>query len=380
MNDEILSLGALPHAAAETMVAADPLPEEDELPFEEADLQEQVPPQDIVAYNEVRSCADLMRLHRSGRMEVQPDFQREVVWRLNDQTRFIDSLVKQLPIPSMCFSLDHRTQHWKVIDGLQRMSSIIRFMGDQEWRLSKLSDIHPSLQGASNVELRNAADERSVLYSLVENVSIPVTVIRCDHSKDSHMRYLFTIFHRLNSGGVRLNNQEIRNCIYTGNFNTMLKNFDTTHGPWQIIKGRIWGSVNRFRSVEVLLRVLAFGQTLEDYDGNLAHYLNSYMHGRANMSDAEAAAVASDLAFVADRSCKAIDDGTMSKLSLATIEAVLVGIYVSRHNLLQASQAELRSRFEKMMAMPSFSSGPSYAVAAEKVVKDRLKEAIQAFA
>src|SRR5690606_37165992 len=109
--------------------------------FEAEDTVDPVPPADIVAYNELRSCADLLRLHSSGKLEIQPDFQREVVWKQDDQSRFIDSLVKQLPIPSMCFSLDYKTQKWKVIDGLQRMSSIIRFLSDEPWELNDLQDI-----------------------------------------------------------------------------------------------------------------------------------------------------------------------------------------------------------------------------------------------
>ncbi|MBV5335219.1 MAG: hypothetical protein JZU49_05380, partial [Sulfuricurvum sp.] len=64
-----------------------------------------VPPSDIVAFNELRSCADLLRLHLSGQLDIRPDFQREIVWSPPAQTRFIDSLTKQLPIPSMCISL-----------------------------------------------------------------------------------------------------------------------------------------------------------------------------------------------------------------------------------------------------------------------------------
>jgi len=70
----------------------------------------------------LRSCADLLRMHSSGKLEIQPDFQRDVVWKPDEQARFIDSLVKQLPIPSMCFSLDYQTQKWKVIDGLEVLS------------------------------------------------------------------------------------------------------------------------------------------------------------------------------------------------------------------------------------------------------------------
>ena len=46
-----------------------------------------VPPPDIVAYNELRSCADLFRMHEQRILEIQPDFQREVVWSGPDQTR-----------------------------------------------------------------------------------------------------------------------------------------------------------------------------------------------------------------------------------------------------------------------------------------------------
>ena len=84
--------------------------------FEEDDSFE-LPPPDIIAYNELRSCADLFRMYKEDILAIQPAYQREIVWTDTDQTRFIDSLVKQLPIPSMCFSLDYKTQKWQVIDG-----------------------------------------------------------------------------------------------------------------------------------------------------------------------------------------------------------------------------------------------------------------------
>jgi hypothetical protein len=74
------------------------------------DTSAEVPPSDIVAYNELRSCADLFRMKQQGILEIQSEFQRDIVWKGPDQTRFIDSLIKQLPIPSMCFALDHKAQ------------------------------------------------------------------------------------------------------------------------------------------------------------------------------------------------------------------------------------------------------------------------------
>lgn len=176
------------------------LKQEEEASFFVEDRDQPLPPKDVVAYNELRSCADLFRMYKNGKLEIQPDFQREVVWKQDERSRFIDSLVKQLPIPSMCFSLDSKTQSWKVIDGLQRMSSIISFLGDAPWNLSTLEAIHPLLKNRSNVDLRNGSEEDKRLYASVEDMSIPITVIRCDYSVRSHMRYLFMIFNRLNSG------------------------------------------------------------------------------------------------------------------------------------------------------------------------------------
>jgi hypothetical protein len=357
----------------------EPLPKAEEESFELADTHEPIPPPDIVAYNEVRSCADLFRLYSSGKMEIQPDFQREVVWKKEERARFIDSLVKQLPIPSMCFSLDPRNQRWKVIDGLQRMTSIVDFLGPKEWRLAALDDIHPLLRGHTNVELRSGNETSTILYSAVENVTVPVTVIRCDYSKGEHMAYLFTIFHRLNSGGVRLNNQEIRNCIYSGTFNDTLKGFDVGNADWQVIKSRIWGSVSRFRSVEILLRLLAFSDSLGVYDGNLAAFLNNYMQRQLDISKEAAKVLSERLGDIARLSREALETSGSGKLSLATIEAVLVGISVNLGTLMAEPRSPLTDSYEEMLKRPAFAEGARYAVSSVENVRARLGDAISAF-
>lgn len=348
--------------------------------FEEGDSEQPIPPPDIVAYNELRSCADLVRMHSSGKLELQPDFQRDVVWKQDDQSRFIDSLVKQLPIPSMCFSLDYKTQRWKVIDGLQRMSSIVKFLAPTEWRLSNLPDIHPSLRSKRNADLRQGTDEQKRLYTRVEDVSIPVTVIRCDYTQRSHMLYLFTIFHRLNSGGVRLTNQEIRNCIYSGAFNDEIKAFDHADQNWRSVKKLVWGSMDRFRSVEVLLRVLAFGDRRNEYDGNLAKFLNSYMHEKTEAPgvEGELKAVLTLIAARAKAVLAAV--GQTTKLPLLVMEALLVALYSHRDSLAGRTDADLVRDYKKMLTHPSFAESARYAVSSVSNVTQRLDAAVNAFA
>lgn len=243
--------------------------------FKEDDSVE-LPPADIIAYNELRSCADLFRMYTQGILEIRPEFQREVVWTNPQQTRFIDSLVKQLPIPSMCFSLDFKSQRWQVIDGLQRMWSIIRFLNGSDWRLSKLDDIDPRLSGQPVSKLADRNSDLHSYFTRVENLTLPITVLRCDYSKKSHTRYLFTIFHRLNTGAVRLNNQEIRNCIYSGPFNDFLRKLDA-NPIWMKLNRMKESGGYRYTKQELILRFFALHDSYEEYDGRLARFLNDYM-------------------------------------------------------------------------------------------------------
>ena len=236
----------------------------------------EVPPPDIVAYNELRSCADLYRMYQHGILDIQPHFQRQVVWNPIAQTRFIDSLLKQLPIPSMCFSFDYKEQRWQVIDGLQRMWCIIRFLRGDDWRLARLEDIDPSLSGQYVPEFLTGKLNLHQNYTRIENLTLPITVIRCDYSKPSHMEYLFTIFHRLNSGAARLNNQEIRNCIFSGTFNDFLRELDM-EPLWLTINGRIVNKEDRYRGQEQILRFFAFHDNYLAYTGRLSSFLNEYM-------------------------------------------------------------------------------------------------------
>ncbi len=75
----------------------------------------EVPPAEIIAYNELRSCADLFRMAKNKQLVIEPDFQRNYIWSKPDKTRFVDSLIKQLPIPSICISLDFKSQKRLVI-------------------------------------------------------------------------------------------------------------------------------------------------------------------------------------------------------------------------------------------------------------------------
>lgn len=321
--------------------------------LQETDDFDETPPSDIVAFNELRSCADLLRMYDAGQLNIQPEFQRDVVWSNSMQTRFVDSLVKQLPIPSMCISLDYKTQERLVIDGLQRISSIIFFLSEKkEWKLSKLDDIDSKISGKTNFYVRK---KHSGIIDKVENTTIPITVLRCDYTKKSHMAYLFTIFHRLNTGGNKLTNQEIRNCIYSGTFNDLIRsavNNEQFKNLFSIEEDKTY----RFAYEELILRFFAFSENYEDYRGRLAKFLNDYMENHRYVSDEKRDAFMSHfnnvITVIYTKIC---GQQPLPKLSKATSEALYVGISSNLENLKDESEDQLQNRFQDLISDNLFS-------------------------
>lgn len=313
------------------------------------------PPSDVVAFNELRSCADLYRLYKEGVLDIQPSFQRDVVWNRTEQSTFIDSLIKQLPIPSMCFSLDHKSQKWQVVDGLQRMTAIVSFLNDDnEWRLSRLLDIDPRISGKTNRDIKDGDTDSQILYRRIQNLSLPITVIRCDYSKESHAEYLFTIFHRLNAGGVRLNNQEIRNCIFTGPFNELLRSLDRAEN-WSAIKNLLPSKGSRFRSIELILRFFALHQLAEKYSGNLAAFLNSYMREHRSADAATRESFESLFNETVAVLAKAVSNVKPSKVTYTLIETAMLGIGSNVKKLTNVDDNQLGQRLKNLMEASSIS-------------------------
>lgn len=374
------------------------------LPQKERDLKKQIereyqesyeyedfielPPEDIIAFNELRSCADILRMVTKKQLQIDPDFQREFVWRKEAQTRFIDSLIKQLPIPSMCISLDYRTHKRLVVDGLQRISTIIRFLKeDADWQLSNLGDIDSRIRGKNVQEIKQDYPE---LYSRVENLSLPITVIRFDSSQSRHMDYLFTIFHRLNTGGTPLNNQEIRNCIYQGTFNDLLKEC-VNYKNWKKItplkkshnknKDQEYELKNRFVNEEFILRFFAFFDDYRDYFGQLSKFLNHYMAKHKYIDKANR----DDKYILFTRTIDLIyknfsDKKSLSGISKTTMEGLLIGVAKNLDYLEAISQEDFQRKFIQLRQSTPYSAENLVVGLLQKSkVLSRLDEAIKIF-
>lgn len=256
--------------------------------FDEDDTDSHVAPKDVFAFNELRSCSDLVRMYEDRYLQIDPSFQRGFVWNNPAQTKFIDSLVKRLPIPSMCIALDRRDDQRMVIDGRQRITTILRFLladpsklplvGNKPWRLYKSQEIDQKISGKTPEEIKQG--ERKI-FNRVRDQALPITFLHCDLGKKDHMEYIFTIFHRLNRGGMKLSNQEIRNCIYDGSLNQLLHRLSIVP-EWRRLNRMADNDGRRFEQ-ELILRFFAFFYWgMEAYRGSMARFLNDFMDEHQN--------------------------------------------------------------------------------------------------
>jgi hypothetical protein len=162
---------------------------------------------------------------------------------------------------------------------------------------------------------------------------------------------LFTIFHRLNSGGIKLNNQEIRNCIYSGSTNDLLKKISKSDIVIKAI-----GEKTRFANEELFLRFFAFNDDLNSYSGKLSTYLNTYMHTRRNTEEQD---IQSKLSFAEQTVelifTKIFDKKAIKKISKTTLEGLLYGVSQNLVHLKALDEQDVKTLYQDFIKLNEFS-------------------------
>src|SRR5271157_2427634 len=170
------------------------------------------------------SIGEIVSMYDSDEIIVDPEFQRLCRWNISQKSKLIESLLLGIPLPSI-FVFEKENGSWELIDGLQRVSTILEFMG-------KLPSPDGGLEPPSILEatkylpsLHNAVWERSEFVPdvpldqqneidkshqlSIRRARIGVEILK----RPSDDQTKFDLFQRLNAGGTQANAQELRNCI-----------------------------------------------------------------------------------------------------------------------------------------------------------------------
>ena len=208
-----------------------------------------------------------------GRLIARADFQRYYIWdnKPKLKSRLIESVLLRVPIP-VIYTAEEDNGKELVVDGQQRLLTFYNFTKKDGFKLSGLR-VLKELNGKSYVELDENLQNAIADY--------PIRVIKI--LKESHKDIKFDIFERLNRGSVKLNEQELRNCIYRGSFNDLLKEL-AKNKDFQRLQG-LKDIHSRMVDLERILRFFAFTDLTErKYKGPLTSFLNNYMESNREIS------------------------------------------------------------------------------------------------
>ena len=197
------------------------------------------------------------------------------MWTKNTASRFIESLLLGLPIPSIFLFKEPNSERQLIIDGQQRLMSLVCFYKETfNDRKFSLSGISSDWEGKTYNSLNEDDQMR------LDNSWIRTTIFQQDSPKNN-MDSVYEVFERLNTGGVKLSPQEIRSCIYHGKFNKFIHDLNSG-ATWR----KLFGQENkRLRDIEMVLRFFAFFEEEEHYAPPMKHFLNLYMEKNRGRSD-----------------------------------------------------------------------------------------------
>lgn len=228
------------------------------------------------------SFGEILSMYRNDELIIDPEFQRLFRWSLEQQTRFIESLLLGMPIPPV-FVAEDEDGRWEVVDGLQRLSTVISFFGElkilpekNNWALSK--------GGLVTLFEGHSCDSLPLRLKLnIKRVACRIEIVRWNSKYD--MRY--ELFNRLNTGGAPLTDQEIRNCIFRGSsqeFNRFLSEEARSKAFVNLISPTV-KQVEELYLDELILRFCSLYESKDNIKSNISQHMTSFMRNIVNSSE-----------------------------------------------------------------------------------------------
>ena len=227
----------------------------------------------------------LMEMVIEGELILDPDYQRKYRWPNDKASRFIESILLNIPVPVFYFA-EEKDGAFSVIDGQQRLTSLFRFIKPndltQRQRSQEIDElvleglkIRADLNGRRYSEL--SREDKSTLSKR------PMRCIVVLNESDETLK--FEVFERLNSGSTELTDQEVRNSIYRGSLNNLIKKL-TLNQKFQEMIALPASSRQNMKDSELVLRFFAYREFTEnsEYSDSYTEYLNKFMEENRYLS------------------------------------------------------------------------------------------------
>lgn len=325
----------------------------------------------VLIRTEQRSIVDILRRIERNAVKLDPEFQREFVWKEDRQSRLVESILMRIPLPVFYFA-EQKDGTLVVVDGLQRLSTMKRFH-QNELKLQLQND-------ELNGKVFNSLSQR--LKDRFEDGQITLYLI--DHRLPDRVR--LDIFDRVNSG-VALTRQQMRNALYSGPATRLLKDLadanvfiQATHGalhkPEYRKDMRDREAINRFLSFHLLgwRRDPKEHWDFEDRLGQVLQKLNNQNdEERMSVKEAFLSSMRASLAVFGDYAFRKHESASERKkpfnINLFDVFSVMFALW--HEDLLKGSAQKVRKGFYKLMAREDYRRSLSAATTSAESVATR---------
>jgi uncharacterized protein with ParB-like and HNH nuclease domain len=302
-----------------------------------------------------------------------PPFQRQFVWNINEASKFIESLILGLPVPGIFLSKEKETNKLLIVDGQQRLLTLYKFyQGFFDGEQFKLVNVQEDLIGKTYRTLKPSDRIR------LDDSILHATIVRQDEPDDNDSS-VYQIFERLNSGGRALRPQEIRACIYYGEFNQLLSDL-VMRPSWRRIFGKT--SDERLKEQELILRFFALLFYLNVYEKPLKGFLNTVMSRNRDCKEH----AKDEMTKIFEKTFDFISTNISTKpfrikrnLNLGAFDAISTGLAV---RLLKADICDIKSfrdAYNTLIEDKEFIHIVQGGTSDEKNIQRRVQMAIEAF-
>ena len=225
-------------------------------------------------------------------INIRPEYQRRLRWDKNKKSRLIESILMNVPIPPI-FLYEYDIGRYETMDGQQRLNSVIEYLNNEY-----------SLAGLTVWSLLNGKRFRQLPPRIrrgLQRAKLSSIILVADTSTNTDLQLgdiRIQVFDRLNTGGEKLNAQELRNSLYSGTMNDLILELSSLHEFTSIwgIPPHGHGQVDReqnnpsladnqlyktMKDCEIVLRFFAF-RDLSNIRGSVRQMLDSYMLSNRN--------------------------------------------------------------------------------------------------
>lgn len=227
------------------------------------------------------SVGEIINMYKDEEFVINPDFQRLFRWEIGQKSKLIESLLLGIPIPSI-FVFEKEDSTWELIDGLQRISTLLEFMGELKdpgtneltpptalVATKYLPSLDKAVWESSDLVADVARDEQNPLSGpqqlAIKRSRLSVEILK----RPSENATKYDLFQRLNAGGIAANAQELRNCIIimvNRDYATFMRRLADLQ-PFRAVLAASEDQIEKQRHMEYVSRFLVL--TYAPYDGRL---------------------------------------------------------------------------------------------------------------